>query len=290
MEPQPFSLPWISANTSRNSEPENVTRPIQSTPVASGSRDSPTWVSVTNTAITPIGTLTKKIHSQPMPEVITPPTTGPTATAAPITPPNTPKATPRSLALERLCDQRQRGREHHRAAGALHGAGEVQRQRVPRQAACGRGQREHDQPGHEHAPAPEQVSQRAGRQQERGERERVGVDHPLQVGERGMQRALDVGQRDVDDRDVEQQHEDRHRDGDQGPPLALHRYLPALAYAHTHYMNGPSRSRTERPRAVPRCRAGRARVSPRERIRRPAGGAQRNGTISAHSFAAGPGR
>src|SRR5271154_4196219 len=97
VEPQPFSLPSISANTSRNSEPENVTRPIQSTPVALGSRDSLTWLSVNTTAHTPIGTFTKKIHGQPMPAVITPPTTGPTATAAPMTAPNTPKATPRSL-------------------------------------------------------------------------------------------------------------------------------------------------------------------------------------------------
>ena len=43
-----------------------------------------------------MGTFTKKIHSQPMPDVIRPPTTGPTATAAPITPPKMPKAIPRS--------------------------------------------------------------------------------------------------------------------------------------------------------------------------------------------------
>ena len=36
-------------------------------------------------------------------------------------------------------------------------------------------------PSDEHAPAPEQVGERAGRQQERGERQRVGVDDPLQV-------------------------------------------------------------------------------------------------------------
>jgi hypothetical protein len=59
-------------------------------------------VSVRITAPTPIGTLTKKIHSQPMPEVITPPTTGPTATAAPITPPNTPNAMPRSFPWKAL--------------------------------------------------------------------------------------------------------------------------------------------------------------------------------------------
>ena len=44
----------------------------------------------------PIGTLTKKIASQPMPSVSTPPTSGPTATEAPVTAPQTPNAVPRS--------------------------------------------------------------------------------------------------------------------------------------------------------------------------------------------------
>ena len=79
-----------------NRAPENVTRPIQSTRRAFGSRDSTTRDNVIATAAIPIGTLMKKIHSQPMPEVMIPPTTGPIATAAPVTAPNTPKAVPRS--------------------------------------------------------------------------------------------------------------------------------------------------------------------------------------------------
>ena len=75
----------------------------------------------------------------------------------------------------------------------------------------------------EDAAAPEPVAERAGGEQEGGERQRVGVDDPLQAGEAGVQFALDVGQGDVDDRDVEQQHERRDRDQDEGPPLALHR-------------------------------------------------------------------
>ena len=38
-------------------------------------------------ASTPIGTLTKKIHRHPIPLVMAPPTSGPTATAPPITAP-----------------------------------------------------------------------------------------------------------------------------------------------------------------------------------------------------------
>ena len=49
------------------------------------------------TAAMPIGTFTKKIHRQEMPEVSIPPSSGSTATARPVTAPHTPNATPRSL-------------------------------------------------------------------------------------------------------------------------------------------------------------------------------------------------
>ena len=46
---------------------------------------------------------------------------------------------------------------------------------------------EYDEASREHAPAAEEVGERAGGEQQRGEREGVGVDHPLQVGEGGVQ-------------------------------------------------------------------------------------------------------
>ena len=49
------------------------------------------------TAAIPIGTFTKKIHRQDRPEVSTPPSSGPIATARPVTAPQTPNAVPRSL-------------------------------------------------------------------------------------------------------------------------------------------------------------------------------------------------
>ena len=52
-----------------------------------GSFDCAIRVKVTKMATTPIGTLTKKIHRQPMALVMAPPTNGPTATAPPMTPP-----------------------------------------------------------------------------------------------------------------------------------------------------------------------------------------------------------
>jgi hypothetical protein len=54
---------------------------------ASGSRVSRSFSCVITRAATPMGTLMKKIHSQPRPSVIAPPTSGPMATATPIEPP-----------------------------------------------------------------------------------------------------------------------------------------------------------------------------------------------------------
>ena len=77
------------------------------------------------------------------------------------------------------------------------------------------------EPDGEHLPAAVDVAQHARREEEGRQRQRVGVDDPLQVGEVRVQRPLDVGQRDVDDRDVEQEHEHRGADGDQRPPFAV---------------------------------------------------------------------
>ena len=62
-----------------------------------GSRsDSGTRATVMAAVIRPMGTFTRKIHSQPSPSVSTPPTSGPTATAKPVVAPQMPKAVPRS--------------------------------------------------------------------------------------------------------------------------------------------------------------------------------------------------
>ena len=94
--PQPKSLPRTSAKTSRKRLTENVTKPTQSIWRDRRSSDLAIWVNVMRTAMTPMGTFTKKIQRQPMPLVIAPPMSGPMATAPPITAPYTPKAVPRS--------------------------------------------------------------------------------------------------------------------------------------------------------------------------------------------------
>ena len=93
---QPSGLPRMRAKISANSAPENVTRPGQSMRAPLGACDSSTCVSASAIATIPTGRLTRKIASQPMPSVSTPPTSGPTATEAPVTAPQTPNAVPRS--------------------------------------------------------------------------------------------------------------------------------------------------------------------------------------------------
>ena len=118
-------------------------------------------------------------------------------------------------------EQGQRGGEHHRAAGALNAAGDVQHERGLGDPADQRGDRENDEADREDHAAAQAIGERPGRQQQGAQRQRVGVDHPLQVGEARMQSGLDPRQRDIHDRDVEQQHEGRDRNGYQ-PPLAVH--------------------------------------------------------------------
>jgi hypothetical protein len=94
--PQPSSLPRIRAKTRQNNAPVKVTRPAQSMRADGSRSDSGTFARVIAAVAIPIGTFTKKIHSQPMPSVSTPPTSGPTATANPVVAPQSPKAVPRS--------------------------------------------------------------------------------------------------------------------------------------------------------------------------------------------------
>ncbi len=66
--------------------------PARSTRRPAAPRDSGTTRSVSQIATTLTGRFTQKIHRQPGPSVSSPPSTGPTAAAAPLTAPHTPSA------------------------------------------------------------------------------------------------------------------------------------------------------------------------------------------------------
>ena len=78
---------------------------------------------------------------------------------------------------------------------------------APGQAAEQRADGEDDEAAHEDASPPEDVGEPAAEQEEAAEDERVGAEHPLQVLLREAEIGLDRRQRDVHDRDVEDDHE-----------------------------------------------------------------------------------
>ena len=151
----------------------------------------------------------------------TPPSTGPIATATPVVAPKTPNAVPRSLPLKALASS---------ASAVANIAAPPMpwkaREMVRKKMSCAEPQAiepsvKTNGADDEDAPAAVEVRERSRGEQQGGQAERVGVDHPLQVGERRVQLGLDVGEGDVHDRDVEQQHEHAGAHGGERPPLRV---------------------------------------------------------------------
>ena len=172
-------------------------------------------------AARPIGALTKKTHSHPTYSVSTPPSSTPTAPPAPETAPHTASALLRSVALGegRGEDRECRGRDH-RGAEALNRACADQEAAGRCKAAGQRCDREDAEARHEHPATAEQVGTPAAQQQEPAERQRVGARDPLQARVGEVQIDFDRRQRDVDDRDVDDEHELRRAEQDQRDPAA----------------------------------------------------------------------
>jgi hypothetical protein len=81
---------------------------------------------------------------------------------------------------------------------------------------------EHGQAQHQDRPAPEQVGGPASQQQEAAEGDPVGGHHPLQVRFGDVKFAADRRQRDVDDREIDDRHEERDgQHGERAPAVYL---------------------------------------------------------------------
>jgi hypothetical protein len=159
---------------------------------------------VTRTAAMPMGRLMRKIHRQ-LSAVSNPPITGPMEpAAAPLT------AHTRTPRLTRSGGSVVRTRP--RLAGMIIAAPAACTHRNPtrthKSGAYRTGQARHGengQPEDEGGLAPVLVGEAAGGDKERPEEQGVGVEHPGNVGERGLvvQTDADVVQGDVDDEEVE---------------------------------------------------------------------------------------
>ncbi len=185
------------------------------------SRDSRAANSVTASAITAIGGLMKKIARQLTCSVRKPPSTGPIASAIALTPAQVPIAMPR-------CSGGNAWVMIDSVAGIMNAAPTPWTARKATSAVSfgakpDRGAREpeHDHAEQEHPPASEDVAEPAAGDHQHGERERVGVDGPLERGQRGMEAALNRRQRDVHDRVVEHHHEQREAHRAERPPPAV---------------------------------------------------------------------
>ena len=121
---------------------------------------------------------------------------------------------------ERRRQDRERGRRDERGAEPLHRARADQDPAGRREAAGERRCDEDEQPDHEHATAPEQVGSASTEQQEAAEREGVPARNPLQVRGREVERLLDRREGDVDDRDVDDEHELRRAQESERDPAA----------------------------------------------------------------------
>ena len=84
----------------------------------------------------------------------------------------------------------------------------------------------------EHPALAEVVGGAPAEHQEAGERDRVGVDDPLQLGRGEAEARLDRGQRDVDDAQVEDDHELRDAADDQQPRRARAQTAPGRLGRH----------------------------------------------------------
>ena len=140
--------------------------------------------------------------------------------------------------VEGLHDDRDRGREHERAAQALDRAERDQPRLGPAAARGGAAQRrrgrEDDHPDHDHPPVPDDVAQPAAEREQGRQRQQVGVDRPLDAAGRQAQVVLDRRRGDGDDRLVDERHRhgEDHRGQDQAPAACPAAAAAAAAGAH----------------------------------------------------------
>ena len=162
----------------------------------------------------------RKISRHDAAPISHPPTNGPSAPAIPPSPDQAPMAGPRSSCRNDASMMRERAGRQQRPAHALQRASGDQRLDVGRDRAQQRGDREPGDADDEHPPPPVAIAERPAEQQEPGERQRVGVDRPLQPVERGVEIAPDGRQRDVDDGRVEERDARAEHGREQHPPAA----------------------------------------------------------------------
>src|SRR5262245_7315222 len=195
----PRSPPSISAQVTPAKPTAVNVAPTMSRPrSAERSRVSGTCRSDTATTAIARGTLIRKISRHEPAPMSHPPKKGAMAPATPDRPDHAPTARPRSRAAN------ERARGHQRLGRGC-------------DAAEQRCSREPEDSEHKNPPTPESITQGTAKKNQRRERERVGIDDPLQPGDARVQLSADRRQCDVHHRGV-QKCEARYQYGGQQNP------------------------------------------------------------------------
>ena len=138
-------------------------------------------------AMAPIGTLTQNTELHEKCSSRRPPVTGPIGDAEPgEAGPDGDRPAPLVRVAEHVGQDRQRRRHDQRAADAHERSADDQLHRRRRQGGRHRADREQDDADLQRALAAEAVAEAAGRQQQAGEHEGVGVDDPLDLAVGGV--------------------------------------------------------------------------------------------------------
>ncbi len=172
-------------------------------------------------------------------------------------------------AREHRHDHPQDHRRGHRAADPLHEAGDHQHRPVRATPHSSEASVNRLMPAQEHPSPTDQVAEPSGQQQQAAEGDQVGVHDPGQRGAREVKLFLDRGQRDVDHRHVEHDHQHPRRTARTAPPSASGSSVAAAAHRASS-MHAPPSSARRASRGSPACRARAAPACRGRRGTRPA--------------------
>ena len=172
--------------------------------VDSSSTDSGTAARTISSVAITNGTLMAKIQRHDAWSTSSPPPSGPTTIAIPPHAVHVPIAAPRSSAGKVAVMIASDAGTSSAPAHPCSARATISSSAVGASAHSTRRHAEAGQPDGEHLPPPEQVAERAADQQQRPERQQVGLDDPLLRRQPGVEVVADRGQRDVDHGAVEE--------------------------------------------------------------------------------------
>ena len=190
----------------------------------------------TKNAMIPIGTFRKKIDCQPRCSTIRPPSVGPSASARPDTPAHRPMAFARSCGgnVTVMIDSVP-GRSNAAPMPWI-ARNTTSRPVLPETPQPNEASGEHREPGEEHLLPAVAVAQDAAGQEQRGERQHVAVDDPLESGDACPELLADRGEGDVHDRVVEHDHREREAHGQQDDDLLASVVSLESEHGHLGYL------------------------------------------------------